>query len=742
MNTPSTSLLWPLFWLPLIAASPVPTNAVAADISTDRVLISVTPTGEYSVTAKSPEWKFAGKLPSPVTGLKENTGQDAVGFYHQTVFSLANGGLSGFIRLYDGKSVVLFSDSIAQAGTAPPAPFPDFTTLPTGMFSLSYRNSVFASVQFDLKESMSSPWLFFDGQKHAMLISSANHFLISTMTGDGKAEIASGFNDKLANLPAGFTQQTLLAFGDGINATYDLWGQALTDLQGKKRPANDADTLLKYFGYWTDNGADYYYHYDADKGYAGTLKALVDSYRQEQIPLHYLQLDSWWYHKTFTGPTGKEGTIKNSALPAGDWNCYGGLLDYTPSSFLFPKGLKAFQADVGGLSFVTHNRWIDPASPYHQRFKISGIAAVDPKFWDELADFMKANGIETYEQDWLNEIFAHSPELNSTVDGGDAFLDNMARACREKGITVQYCMGLPRCFLQGSKYDNLTTIRCCGDRFDPRNYQKFIFGSRLASALGIWPWADVFKSRETNNLLLANLSAGPVGTGDAIGLEDKANIFKTIRADGVIIKPDRPLVPTDSAYLAEAKNGNGAFLASTYTEHEGLRTTYAAAVMGKKESDPNFALVPSDLGVVGPAYAYDYFAGTATRLEKDQSLPGKVDASRVAYYIVAPVGASGIAFLGDKDKFVSNGTQRIASLKDQPGQLSAEVLLAAGESAVTLHGYADSKPSVEVQSGLADAVQYDATTKHFTVVIHPGANVPADNATPPVRHVTVTFKTN
>jgi hypothetical protein len=112
----------------------------------------------------------------------------------------------------------------------------------------------------------------------------------------------------------------------------------------------------------------------------------------------------------------------------------------------------------------------------------------------------------------------------------------------------------------------------------------------------------------------------------------------------------------------------------------------------------------------------------------------------VTYQIIAPVGRSGIAFLGDRDKFVSNGKQRIASLTDQPGQLAAEVLFAPTETQVTLHGYADVAPTVEVLGGHAGAVQYDAATRHFLVSITPDSQAPLDHGTDPVRHVTVTFK--
>src|SRR5690606_25804007 len=98
----------------------------------------------------------------------------------------------------------------------------------------------------------------------------------------------------------------------GIRKSWDTWGNTLRALYNRKRPASDSDPILKYFGYWTDNGADYYYNYDSTKGYAGTLLAVREHYRQKGIPLGYMQLDSWWYEKSNYNMDRNEGRgIKN-----------------------------------------------------------------------------------------------------------------------------------------------------------------------------------------------------------------------------------------------------------------------------------------------------------------------------------------------------------------------------------------------------------------------------------------------
>jgi hypothetical protein len=696
-------------------------------------------TGTYELTAKEPAWTLGGSIGGPVGDLAMSHGNDAIGAYQQMTLTWHEGPtpVTGRIRLYDKSALLLFASQYGAAMDAPPAPFPCFTRLPADWHVFSHKLKEFAPPQFAAND-ICTPWLLFDDQANALVVSPASHFMVASMFGDGHQKLASGLNPQLRNLPAGFSQQTVLAFGQGINRTWDLWGHSLLQLAGAKRPRQDADVVLKYLGYWTDNGAAYYYNYDPEKGYAGTLKDLVERYRAEQIPLHYLQLDSWWYCKSTTGADGKPGPARKvERLPEGEWNRYGGTLQYRAHPFLFPDGLDKFQKAIG-LPLVTHGRWIDPASPYHQQYDISGVAAVDPKWWDDTAAYMKASGIITYEQDWLDRIFTFSPAFSTNLVAGEAFLDNMARACGEKGLTLQYCMPYACYFLQGCRYPNLTTIRTNTDRFNPNRWNDFLYTSRLASALGLWPWSDVYCSTERNNVLLSTLSAGPVGIGDALGTETKTNLVRAVRADGVIVKPDAPIVPTDSSYLADARNLKAPLLASTFTEHGALRTVYVFACVRPKMPGGEVRFAPSEFGLNGPVYVYDYFAGTGHRLDACTPFSAPLVANRTAYYILAPVGKSGIAFLGDSGKFVSNGHQRISALRDEPGKLSLKVVFAESENSVVLHGYAAASPKVSVQGGKVGALRYEADTQHFEIEISPDPGAPLDRVTgDPVRQTTV-----
>jgi hypothetical protein len=676
--------------------------------------------GTYTISAAASAWTFSGTIGQMPQDMNGERGRDSIGNYQEIVFHWTQNkiGLTGLIRAYADTPAALFTLRYDDAAPAPVTAFPNLTSLPAGLHGFSYTNKAFCPPAFATAQT-STPWLLFDDSCHAAIISPASHFLVARLTGDA-SHVASELNPQLAPVPAGFSQQTLLVVDSGINRAWDAWGNALTNLEGKTHGAADNDPCLKYLGYWTDNGTYYYYNYDRDKGYEGTLLALADHWREARIPVRYLQLDSWWYYKSFTDANGKIGRTKNSKLPAGEWNRYGGLLEYTAHTAVFPNGLAAFQSKLG-LPLITHNRWIDPASPYHQDYNISGVAAIDPAWWTNIVSYLKSSGVVTYEQDWLSTISQYSPAMARTPDIGERFFDSMAAACRDGGLTMQYCMPLPSEMLQGSRYDQLTTARVSDDRFKRDRWHDFLYVSRLARSLGIYPWTDGFMSTETPNLLLCDLSAGMVGFGDERGKESKENLLRAVRPDGLIVKPDAPIVPIDADYLAEARHQATPLVAATYTDHDGLRTAYVFAFGA---TPATVRLAPADFGVTQPAYVYDYFTGQGQRVEGGSAMDGKLNTDRWAYYQIAPIGVSGIAFLGDEDKFVSTGKQRIASIKDEPGKLTAQVLFAAGEGPVRVHGFAAAAPAVAVDGGTAGAVAYDAASGLFTVDI----SSPSDQA--------------
>jgi hypothetical protein len=372
---------------------------------------------------------------------------------------------------------------------------------------------------------------------------------------------------------------------------------------------------------------------------------------------------------------------------------------------------------------VVHGRWIDPTSPYRKDYRISGFAPVDPRWWDDRMDYLAAAGVINYEQDWLNEIYKHSPELVNNPDVAPEFSDNMARSAAAHGFTLQYCMPVPRFFLQGTNYENLKTTRVSGDRFERRNWNDFLYTSILADVCRIRPWTDAFFSTETGNLTVSTLSSGPVGVGDAIGGESRPNLMRAAREDGVIVKPDAPLLPTDQCILADALKLHKPLIASTFTDN-GLRTFYVVAAVRKGDTD-QVSFQPGSFGLTGPVYVYKTSANAGSVIDAAATYTDTLNKPDWDLYMLAPVGQSGIAFLGDAGKIVATGRQRIASIKDEPGRLTVQLTLTPGEKSVTLQGYATSAFNVSIDSGRTSRTTFDAATGLFSVGIIPDLATPS-----------------
>jgi hypothetical protein len=209
----------------------------------------------------------------------------------------------------------------------------------------------------------------------------------------------------------------------------------------------------------------------------------------------------------------------------------------------------------------------------------------------------------------------------------------------------------------------------------------------------------------------------------------------------VIVKPDAPIVPLDRCYIADAQQVPAPLIASTYTRQDKIKTGYVFAYNRSKTNSGEVRFASDELGLTNPVYVYDYFAGAGRRLETNESFSAPLSQGASAFYVVALVGDSGIAFLGDSGKFVGTGRQRIALLYDEPGKLTVNVVFAEKEAAVTLHGFAAATPKVQVEFGQSGTVRYDAKTGHFSVEIKPSLKTPADSFTgDPVRQVTVVFE--
>jgi hypothetical protein len=711
----------------LVLATATPVGAQPTGTALE---VSVDPGGRYTVHLPGPDWSFGGDVGHPLSNIRATDGQDGVGAFHELDFDYQAGvARTAGVRVYRDRPVVLFTTTYLAAG--PNAePFPVLHTLPNLPYKLSYRDTPFSPFQLNsVAEASDSPWLFFNTSGNGFLISPAQNFPVARMSLSSNGTLASGIDAGIASLPAGYSHQTLLVAGTGPNRLFDAWGAAMTALHGKTRPANDADLTLEKLGYWTDNGATYYYHFEPQLGYAGTLVAVKHEFDQRGIALGYLQLDSWWYPKGFNARWDDKAD---------------GIFRYRAAPELFPDGLPAFQQQVG-LPLVTHARWIDPSSPYRGEFSqgFSGNVMTDARYWTDLMSYLQTGGVVTYEQDWLGAQAQPVYDLSAPQQ----FMGNMASAAAQRGMTLQYCMPLPRHVLQTVEYGNVTTMRVSDDRFDRNRWDTFLYTSRLASALGVWPWADVFMSTETDNVLIATLSAGMVGNGDKIGAENKENLLRAVRMDGVIVKPDAPLVPIDAMYTSDAvatlpadrSRSPPPMIASAHTDHGALRTAYVFAY-SRGSGNAKAAFTPAQAGIEHDVYLYDARARTARRMAASETFTFELAPNGTAYFVLAPVSSAGVALFGDDGKFVPDGRKRLAAIAEVKGRLMVTVTFAPREKAVRLFGYATRRPAITAQTGSAGEVAFDKKTGRFEVTVSPSSeqvNEPPGND--PVQHAIVSI---
>jgi len=666
----------------------------ASIYSPSGITVSVVSNGSYSIGVASPAWQFGGSVGHPVSLIASSSGTDSIGIYTQISFSYTvDGPRRGAIRAYSDRKAVLFIDTY-DSGAANGSPFPVLAQYPKLPFHVTF-GGMFAVPSFP-GWAAESPWFFWDNQTNAFVVSPADHFMTASTSWDSQQRLVSGIDAKIATFPSGFEHKTMLFIEQGVNQVFDAWGRTMTDLFHKARPANTADITLRQLGYWTDNGASYYYHQAPNLSYEDTLTSVKAGFDQIGIQLGYMQLDSWFYPKG----------------PNQDWTDLShGIYLYEAAPALFPAGLKAFQQKLG-VPLVTHSRWIDSSSPYRQQYQMSGNVVTDPLYWNNLAGYLRDSGVIVYEQDWLGLNAA--PAFNLT--DADSFLGNMSSSTDLERVNLQYCMGTPRHFLQSLKLPNVTSLRTGEDRFNRQRWTNFLYSSRFASALGIWPFTDVFMSGETQNLVLAVLSGGPVGVGDAIGALSPANLLRAVRPDGVIVKPDAPLAPVDASFFTHA-NGDMTqpMVASTYSAFADFKATY---IVGYDQGTGSYpALQFSDFGLTGSGYLYDALADVVTAVQPGDAYPAPQNG--FSYTILVPTGRSGITVLGDYHQFAAFGKQRIPRFEDD-GAVHMSVAFATSESTRVVHGVAPAAPKVVMRSGTLIASTYDAGTRRFQLSIGPG----------------------
>jgi len=520
------------------------------------------------------------------------------------------------------------------------------------------------------------------------------------------AFIGAGVKATVEKIPAGWSQLFLLSASAGINDGMMAWGDRMLAYTGRPRVDNRyLDDSHGGIGFWTDNGGYYHYSIGDDPSLGSTYEEVlpkVKAYHDEiGVPFKHWQFDSWFYPKDGgVNPGGGGGAVTNwTAMPS-----------------VFPSGMANIQSLIG-LPTIMHNRQWSTISDYiHNWTDIdwykSETAAVptDPlKFFDRFFTQQEGWGLSMYEQDWMVTEYDKVDVLHTNISMGDLWLYGMAEGAGISGRTVQYCMPTPYEVLSAASLPAVTNARATGDYFHSTDQWAVGNTALFYWALNILPFKDGFYSSTNKQVggqtvgpelnpdreaLMATLSAAMVGPMDGINLLNKTRVMTTCRADGTVLKPDRPVTAVDACFRRANPTCK---VYHTYSDVEGLgRVGYYF------NNDGSASMTAEEVYIQGDAIqnfaVYNWYSGELTKLQDSNVLSAGYEGH--IYASVTPIVA-GWVFVGEPDKYVTSSTLRFPMVESKVGALRVVVRGVAGED-------------VHVCAAAASSLQLVCQTASFT----------------------------
>jgi len=650
-----------LFFCKILFASKSPT--VSVKIQGDQFSIAIN--GATILSSVAPTFPTALKLKS----VDKSTGFDMNGQYSRTTMTYANG-YATYISVY-GNTLIFGQDWPATKNTSSSnhvtACFPCFQipTKPELGYHV-YKGSMAGSGDHSGKLTSDSevitgndvgPLTLFNSDASITMVFSAASRFMSHQTAIANGKLMFGIRPVITSVPNAYRVETILHVDFGINKSIMEWGAFLMTRFSKTRSFADSDFTCNYLGYSTDNGAFYYYKTEDKKDYEQTI---LDIHAETKLPYRHILLDSWWYYQGVGG----------------------GVKEWAPRPDIFPDGMQ-YVHNATGWQIMAHNRYWAKDTVYAKQnggefdfiIEKSKAMPTDDAFWDFLIDQAARWGIVVYEQDWLYNEFDDLTCTQESATLAREWLMQMGRGCENHGLTIQYCMSYPRHMLQSLEIPVVTQARISGD-YHPGNDQWIIGSTSLfAHAIGIRGSKDNFWSSQTESGRYGNttephprlqavssiLSRGPVYISDEIGVSDVDLIMKTCRQDGTLLQPSKPCTAIDKNFLAKAGFGD---LTGEIWSAESVVSTMTFMNLLVANADANKVSL-GDLNLEGTHVYYEANTTESVKTWKDGdylSWP-KVDKSTFNYFNIFPVIGSGMAFLGEVDKFVAVSPDRFRSVE-------------------------------------------------------------------------------
>ncbi|CAF1132035.1 unnamed protein product, partial [Didymodactylos carnosus] len=546
-----------------------------------------------------------------------------------------------------------------------------------------------------IKDGISGgPLVIFDQQNHVLVLSSFSEFMSTSLSHRGMAggSIEFGVMGSIDPIPSNYTNSFIIYYGNnGINDAVHNWGLTLRKYYNKTDDDRLNDVTINYLGYYTDNGAYYYYHTELNLNYQQTILALSKHIHEIGLPVRYFQYDSWFYYKGI-----------------GD-----GVSEWESRPDIFPDGMAQLNNKVQ-LPIGAHNRYWASNTTYAKdnggkydflidKINQKSLPVGNDSFWTDLFYTARTKwGLVMYEQDWMNHQTIDFNYLRVDARLGRQWLMSMGKAADEQNLNIQYCMSLSRHALQSVEIPRVTQARVSDDYYvhlvDHRPQWKIGITSMFAHALGIAPYKDVFwsTSEQPQNpyknasepnpdlqILISTLSMGPVTPGDRIGYFDVDRIMKCCNEDGLILKPNRPLTMIDKLLQDWSMNDGTSQgeLYSTYSTVGPDDSPYRFYILFASNMKSNYDIYPQDLGISVPYLSLSYVAWSwnnpfeLIKFNSNNSLSitknacGTNDQNSFCLWYISPVfqfsqpSVSSYSLLGELNKWVPVSKQRFESLE-------------------------------------------------------------------------------
>lgn len=372
------------------------------------------------------------------------------------------------------------------------------------------------------------------------------------------------------------------------------------DVDGRLTLEDDA--LSRQLSYLQDNGAYYCFcewtlRYLKNRSGYGRSADILKSLRRyhKQIGLNGIgvyHIDPYWAAQG-TNATFDDTAAGGEAIMMCCGGCKTGFVtNMSASPWHFPGGVHAsIGEDQPLMLFIAHMwsaakdvvyskrwQWLDggdtSAQATHDTHS-SVAPASSAAFWSKIIDtLVNSSNLMAVTVDQLNGPQYAFREITNTTDGYEQIQGGLADAMAARKLPYRVDQHTPPLAMSSLHQPVWVTSRCGGDAGpntggSPRS--EIVGASLLLSALHIRPMMDVLwtssiesedpyttkccgpndlpssvnshRTDLTKDLVIATLTAGPVGIGDKIGSTNVSLLMPALRSkeDAVILKPTHPL---------------------------------------------------------------------------------------------------------------------------------------------------------------------------------------------------------